>query len=322
MTVETEVVLDRRRLRRGLSFWRGAALLVVLLAGGLYLQGQSGIADLLGRKQIARVEIVGTITEDREQLKLFKKIGEAENVEALLLYINSPGGTTTGGEAIYEALREIAKKKPVVAQFGTVAASAGYIAGLGTDHIVARGNSITGSVGVILQWPELTGLLDKIGVKMNTVRSGPYKAKPSPLEPLDAQGREVAQTMIADGFDWFLSLVKERRGVTVAQVPGLKDGQIYSGRKAQELNLIDEIGGEATAIAWLEKERGVTSGLDVVDWKPAESGSWGGTGALSEALTGIFGSGGAALAKLLSRDRLVSTLGLDGLVSVWHPSEN
>jgi len=322
MSGETEVVLDRRRLRRGMSFWRAAALIILLIAGGLLLQSHEDLAGFFGQKQVARVSITGTITEDRDQLRLFKKIAKADYVKALLVYVNSPGGTTTGGEAIFEALREIAKKKPVVAQFGTVAASAGYITGLGADHIVARGNTITGSVGVLIQWPEVHELLNKIGVKMQTIRSGPMKAKPSPLEPLDDAGRQIAQTMIMDGFEWFISLVEKRRNLTVANVPGLKLGSIYSGRKALELNLVDEIGGEETAISWLEKERGVTKDLEIIDWEPEKSGSWGGMGALSGALTQLFGKSGAAFAKLLSRDQFVSSLGLDGLVSVWHPSEN
>lgn len=322
MSAETEIVLDRRRLRRGMSFWRALALIAVVLALGFLLLSQKDIANLLGQKQIARVAITGTITEDRAQLKMLKQIANADYVEGVIVFVNSPGGTTTGGEALYEALRTISKKKPVVAQFGTVAASAGYITGLGTDYIVARGNTITGSVGVLLQWPQVTELLDKIGVKMQTIRSGPLKAKPSPVEELDEHGREVAQLMISDSFDWFLSLVQKRRNITVASVPGLRQGSIYSGRKALELNLVDEIGGEETAVAWLERERKVTPDLDIVDWKPETPDPWGGTSALSGAITSIFGKSAGAFAQLLSRDRLVSTLGLDGLVSVWHPAEN
>ena len=138
------------------------------------------------------------ITEDRDQLKLLKKLGENKQVAGVILFINSPGGTTTGGEALFEAIRELAKAKPVVAQFGTVATSAAYIAGLATDHIVARGNTITGSVGVIFQWAEVSQLLDKLGVKMNEIKSGPLKANPSPFQPLDEAGKAVAEQMVAE----------------------------------------------------------------------------------------------------------------------------
>ena len=147
------------------------------------------IASHSGRQpqQIARVAIEGAITEDREQLELLKRVAAADHVRGLVVYINSPGGTTTGGESLYEALRKIAEKKPVVAQFGTLATSAGYIAGLGTDYIVARGNTVTGSVGVLVQWPEVDQLLEKLGVKMNIVKSGPLKATPNPFEPIDEE---------------------------------------------------------------------------------------------------------------------------------------
>ena len=162
--LETETVLDRRRLRRSLSLWRGLGVAGLALAIGAFVLGGDKLATLSGKKQIARIAIEGTIMESREQLKMLKEIADADHVAGVLLYVNSPGGTTTGGEAIYESLREIGKKKPVVAQFGTVAASAGYIVGLASDHIVARGNTITGSVGVIVQWPEFAQLMEKIGV--------------------------------------------------------------------------------------------------------------------------------------------------------------
>ena len=176
MTQETEGILDRRRLRRKLGLWRGLAIVAGVLAlGALALVG-SGAQNLVKQDQIARIAIEGMITEDRKQIALLKSLANADHVKGVIVFVNSPGGTTTGGEAIYRNLRDISKKKPVVAQFGTVAASAAYIAGLGTDHIITRGNSITGSVGVIMQWPEFTGLLDKLGVKMNTVKSGSLKS--------------------------------------------------------------------------------------------------------------------------------------------------
>lgn len=317
MTLETETVLDRRRLRRSLGLWRGLAIAAFALAVGAYAYtGSDQIAGLAAKKQIARVAIEGTIFENREQLKLLKRIGDAKHVAGVLLFINSPGGTTAGGEAIYLALRDLAKKKPVVAQFGTVAASAGYIIGLGTDHIVARGNTITGSIGVLMQWPEFSELLGRIGVKYNEVKSGPLKASPSPFVPMDDPSRKVTEEMIQDGFSWFLSLVKERRGIDPRSVPGLVDGRVFSGRQAVDFKLVDEIGGETEAVRWLEEKRNIKKDLKVVDWKPkADTGGWFGLGfsGLAESL------GAGAVAGLVGRDRAISGLGLDGLVSVWHP---
>ena len=178
MHPEVESVLDRRRLRRGLSVWRGLGIAAVALAIGAVAMNSETLMDLTAEPQIARIAIEGTILENRDQLAMLKRIKENKSVKGLIVFVNSPGGTTTGGEALYEGLRDVAKEKPVVAQFGTVAASAGYIVGLGTDHIVARGNTITGSIGVIAQWPEFSEVLSKIGVKMNEVKSGELKAQP------------------------------------------------------------------------------------------------------------------------------------------------
>src|SRR5690606_20120634 len=272
MSLDTETILDRRRVRRQLSFWRVLAVIALTLAAGaLLVSSESGLLD---RRQIARVSLEGMITESRDLLKLLDRVGEAENVAGVIVYVNSPGGTTTGGEAIYEALRRLSEKKPVVAQFGTVAASAAYIAGLGTDYIVARGNTITGSIGVIMQWPEISGLLDKIGVKVNEVQSGPLKANPSPFQPMDETGRALAENMIAESHQWFLDLVRTRRQVATNSIPGLEQGRVFSGREALQHKLIDEIGGETEAIRWLE-ERGVEKGLNVVDWKERSGTSWG-----------------------------------------------
>jgi protease-4 len=323
MSLETEAVLERRRLRRRLTFWRSAAVLIVGLAvGGLIFSGDD-LATLTGTHQIARVAIEGTITDDRDQLKLLKKIKDASQVDALIVFVNSPGGTTTGGESLYLALRDVAEKKPVVAQFGTVAASAGYIVGLGTDHIVARGNTITGSIGVLAQWPEVSELLGKLGVKFNEVKSGELKAAPNPFEPASEAAKQVMQETIDDGFRWFLSLVETRRGISVASIAGLKDGRIYSGRQAVENKLVDEIGGEAEAVHWLETKRGVTPDLKVVDWKPSAEGSWSNvTGSAGDVASAAVAATLGAVGRLASSAPGFGRLGLDGLVSVWHPPEN
>ncbi len=318
MSLETETLLDRRRLKRHLSFWRIAAILAVAAAIGAYMfSGEGGFTD---RRQIARITLEGMITESREQLKLLERVAESSHVSGVILFVNSPGGTTTGGEALYESLRKLSAKKPVVAQFGTVAASAAYIAGLGTDHIVARGNSITGSVGVIMQWPEVSGLLDKIGVKMNEIKSGPLKAVPSPFQPLDEAGRQVTETMIAEGQQWFLGLVRDRRQVNTAAIPGLEQGRVFSGREAVTYKLIDEIGGEQEAVRWLEG-RGVQKDLRIVDWKVGGR-DWAWSGALAGIVRLLTGQIGGELATLLAKDGPLGSFALDGLVSVWQPSRN
>jgi protease-4 len=321
MSLEVESVLDRRRLKRSTALWRGLAILAGAIAIGTVTIAGAGDWALAPPKQVARVTIEGMITEDRPQLRMLKRLAEAKHVAGVILVVNSPGGTTTGGEALYEALRGLSEKKPVVAQFGTVAASAAYIAGLGTDHIVARGNTITGSVGVIMQWPEVTELLGKLGVKMNEIKSGPLKATPSPFQPLEEEGRKVTEQMIAESQVWFLDLVRKRRGVNTAEIPGLEEGRVFSGREAVRFKLADQIGGEAEAVKWLEEERKVQKGLRIVDWRPRRDTGWP-LGALAEVTSGGITTAAKDAARAVLEETGLSAIRLDGLVSVWHPGKN
>ena len=321
MSLEIESVLDRRRLKRSTSLWRGLAIVAGALAlGAVTLVGASDWT-FAPPKQVARITIEGMITEDRAQLRMLKRVADAKHVSGMILVVNSPGGTTTGGEALYEALRGISEKKPIVAQFGTVAASAAYIAGLGTDHIVARGNSITGSVGVIMQWPEVSELLGKLGVKMNEIKSGPLKATPSPFQPMDDAARKVTEQMIAESQVWFLDLVRTRRGVNTKEIPGLEEGRVFSGREAVRFKLADQLGGETEAVRWLEQERKVEKGLRIVDWRPRRDSAWP-LSALSEANSGGIINSAREIVRVVLEETGLSAIRLDGLVSVWHPGKN
>lgn len=319
MTLETENVLDRRNLRRRVGLWRGLAVAAAAVAVGA-LASHFGAASFADSKHIARVTVEGMITEDRDMLRLLKRLGENKQVQGVILFINSPGGTTTGGEAMFEAIRDVAKTKPVVAQFGTVAASAAYITGLATDHIVARGNSITGSVGVIVQWPDVSGLLDKVGVKMNEIKSGPLKAVPSMFEPVSPDGRKLTEAMIAKSQTWFLGLVKDRRGVATAAIPGLEQGRIFSGREALQHKLVDAIGGEAEAVRYLEDKRSTPKDLKIVDWRPRRQADLGWLRLTAHAMAKVFGSGDAGYHILNIEKGFAASL-LDGFVSVWQPAE-
>jgi protease-4 len=163
----------------------------------------------------------------------------------------------------------------------------------------------------------VSNLLDKLGVKINEIKSGPLKAEPGALKPAPPEALEVTREMIADGQQWFNGLVETRRKIALDQVPGLTDGRIYSGRMALQHKLIDQIGAEADAVAWMVKERGVPDGLKVVDWKPKDDFPFpfGGQGA------SVLDWAARALGLPAAPTRL-QTLGLDGLLSVWHPSEN
>jgi len=250
---------------------------------------------------------------------LLDRVGKSDRVKAVILDINSPGGTTTGGEAMYDAIRRLAEKKPVVAVCGTLATSAAYIVALATDRIFVYGNTITGSVGVIFQWADVSELMHTLGVKIEEVKSGPLKAVPNPFEPTDEKGKALAEEMVQEAKTWFVNLVAERRKIEPASIPGLTDGRVYSGRQAIALRLVDEIGDEKVAKRWLQEERNVAPGLSVVEWKPrTESGG---------ILSWLFGSMATFLG--VPADKLASLFGqvseglrLDGLVSLWHPASS
>ena len=244
MALRADEMIDRRRLRRKLTFWRVAAILVAAVA----IAATTGWAmrDSLGgvaAAHIAKVRIEGTITEDEELLKRLKDVAESDSVKGVILSIDSPGGTTAGGEAIFEAVRKLAAAKPTVAQVGTLAASAGYMIASASDHIVARQSSIVGSIGVLIQFPNFTGLMDKIGITLDEVKSSPLKAEPSPFNVTTDEEKAMLRSMIMDSYEWFVGLVDERRPLTRAEVLALADGSIFTGRQALARKLVDELVG-------------------------------------------------------------------------------
>lgn len=311
MIAEAELIVDRRRLKRHLTWWRIAA--VVLGAGAiaalLWTPGNIGGFE----NHIARIHIDGLITGDQPTLDLLKDVAESKKVKGVILRIDSPGGTTAGSEAVYEAVRKISAVKPVIAVMDTVAASGGYITAIAADRIVARGNTITGSIGVIFSFPEVSKLLDMIGVRMEELKSGELKAEPTPYKPMSDKVRAVSMEMVRDGYDWFTGLVSERRGLAIVRVRELADGRAYTGRQAIAVKLIDELGGEENAVTWLETQKKIGKDLEIVDWVPkTPRGSTGfGFAAADLALRALGLEGlraGAERAKL------------DGLLVLWHPA--
>ena len=302
-------------MQRRLSLWRWlafAAIAVALVVAGWRLSGRAGPGALV--PHIARLQIGGLITGDRETIKLVDDIAKS-NASAVLVEIDSPGGTTSGSERLYEALRRLSAKKPTVAVVGALAASGAYIAAIGTDHIVSEGNSLVGSIGVLFQFPNVAGALDKIGVKVETIKSSPLKASPNGFEPTTPEAKAAIDALVVDSYDWFKGLVKDRRHLDDASLAAVDDGRVFTGRQGLGLHLVDGIGEERDAIAYLEQTRGVGKSLPILDWKKP-------TG-----LTGfrLFSSAGS-IAHLLGSDTLAGTLDTlarlpdmpaEGLVSRW-----
>lgn len=304
MTLDADWVVDRRRLKRHLTAWRllalAALVAVAAVALGLFGPGQG----LVRGDHVGRLEVDGLIISDRELYERLDRAASASNMKALIVAINSAGGTVVGGEQLFAALRRVAREKPVIAVMGELAASAAYMIALGADRIYASPGTVTGSIGVILQSADVTGLLDKLGVEPVNVKSSALKAQPNPLEPMSAEARAMIEAVVNDFHGFFVALVAERRGLGADEARAVADGRVFSGRQAVENRLVDALGDERDARRWLAENRGIALDLPSVQINPPEDERL-----FSDLVTGTVG-------KMLLPERLR----LDGLISVWHPS--
>ncbi len=303
MTLETDLLLDRRRLKRRLFLWRSVAVLAVV--GALLLAvGRDG-EFAVAREHVARLTIAGVITEDRKLVEAIDALAKDSHARALVVMIDSPGGTVTGGEALHGAIARVAAKMPVVAVMGGTAASAGYMIAMPAARVFAREATLTGSIGVKLMLPEFSGLMEKLGVGDNSLASGPLKDEPSLARKLVGPAREVMQGIISDMHDQFVAMVVAGRHMDEARVRELADGRAYTGRQALKLGLIDAIGGEPQARAWLAETKKVSATLPVRDVGKRGLAER----ALGETLMGLLG---ALMKTVLSQQ-------LDGAWAIWQP---
>ncbi len=294
------------QLRRSRFRWRivaFVALVIAVLAGTARFVTETGLSG----DSIARIVIDGTIASDPARLRVFKALAEADEVKAVLIAINSPGGTTAGGEELYDAIGKLRETKPVVAYVKELGASAAYMAAIATDRIFVRRLSIVGSIGVLFQTTDASKLFRTIGVDLDKVASGPLKAEPSIDAPMSPEVRAALQALVDDSFSWFVDIVAERRGLGRAEVLPLADGRILTGNQAIAARLVDAVGGEAEAIAWLEADRSVAADLPVLTWYPTSEPGWMNIGKwLGSEVRAALG---------LPADGPVL---LDGLVSLWQ----
>lgn len=260
-------LLENRRRRWRTFWWRlaGFVLLAVVLLGAAV-----GDQAQYAQPHIARVTIDGVIADDPARDALLQRLAEDDNVQAVIVRINSGGGTVVGGEALFHGLRAVAESKPVVAVFGEAAASAAYMTAIAADYIVSRENTATGSIGAIFTVPNFSEALTTLGVEIVELRSGARKAQPSPWGAVDLDALQHEQRLVEETGAWFLELVRERRELDAAAVAELRDGRVVTGGRALELGLVDEIGGETEALAWLVDQGGVAAATVVLDRAPAE----------------------------------------------------
>jgi protease IV len=262
MSLDVDLLLDRRRLKRRLILWRTLAVIACVFAvlAGLNGAGLSGAGA-----HIARLPVNGIITEDRKLLEAVRAAGKDNSVKALIVSIDSPGGSVAGGESLYRAIKFVAEKKPVVAVMGGLAASAGYMIAMPANRVFASEATVTGSIGVLMETGEVSGLLGKLGVTAEALTSGPLKDQPSLTRPLTPEGRDALRAIVMDMYDQFVGMVAAGRHMEPDAVRALADGRAYTGRQAIKLGLIDAIGDEQDARNWLETTKGLSANLPVED---------------------------------------------------------
>jgi protease IV len=323
MSLDADLIVDRRRMRRKLSFWRVATfvLLVLAVAGAAVLSGNRSNGFGV-RPYIARLTISGLIRGDQNRTEQLDRLARSSLVRAVIVHVDSPGGTTAGSEQLFNALGRVREKKPLVVVVDSLAASGGYITALSADHIVAQQTSLVGSIGVLFQYPNVGDLLGKLGVKMEAVKSTPLKAAPDGYEPTSPEARAALDSIIQDSYAWFKGIVRDRRHLDDSQLQTAADGRVFTGHQAIDLKLIDELGDERTALAWLGKDKKVDTNLPVRDYN-LHSRFSDLTFLHAAVFTLLNAMGLNTLAERLELGAAGAMGGfnLDGLLALWHPAD-
>jgi protease IV len=322
MSLDADQIVDRRRMRRKLTFWRVLAIAVIVIgiAGGAALTSHRMGFGV--RPYIARVTISGLIRGDQDRVQELDRLSKSTLARAVIVHVDSPGGTTAGSEQLYDSLSRIREKKPLVIVVDSMAASGGYITALAGDHIVAQQTSLVGSIGVLFQYPNVADLLDKIGVKVEAVKSTPLKAAPDGYEPTSPEARAALESIIQDSYAWFKGIVQDRRHLTDSELQTAADGRVFTGHQAIGLKLIDELGDERAALAWLGKEKNVDTKLPVRDYELKSR--FGDLPFLHAAVSAALDVAGlTGVARHLDESgafEAMERFNLDGLLALWHPA--
>jgi protease-4 len=320
MSLDADAIVDRRRIRRKLTFWRVSALAIALIAiaGAVWLFMPGNRFSTPGA-YIARIKVQGLIRGNQDRVEALGRLGRSA-ARAVVVHIDSPGGTTAGSEQLFDALRDLQSKKPMVVVVDGLAASGAYIAALSAEHIVAQETSLVGSIGVLFQYPNFTDVLKTIGIKVEEVKSSPLKAAPNGFEPTSPEARAAIESIVLDSYSWFKELVKDRRKMDDSQLTQVADGRVFTGRQAINLKLIDDLGNEKTALAWLEKEKKVPANTPVRDYSLQPRFSE--LSFLHLAAWTFDAMGLSAIAHRIQEwggVQAIERLNLDGLLALWHP---
>jgi protease-4 len=321
MTLDPDAIVDRRRMRRKLTFWRVGAGFVAIAAIAIFGFATLPSSHLMetGSGYIARIKITGLIRGNDDRTEALENLSKS-SAKAVIVHLDSPGGTTAGSEQLYDSLRRLQDKKPMVVVVDGLAASGAYIAAMSAEHIVALDTSLVGSIGVLFQYPNFTELLKTVGVNVEAIRSSPLKAAPSGFEPTSPEARAAIAAIVADSFAWFKGLVKDRRKLDDAQLAKVADGRVFTGRQAIDLKLVDALGNERTALAWLEREKKIPADTPVRD--VSLTPRFGELSFLHIAAWTFQAVGLSTFAQRIEEwgaVQAVERLNLDGLLALWHP---
>lgn len=307
MALSGDTLLERMHLKRQLSMWRLVAIAVAIFFLVQLIEFENGISPVSG-DFIARVTVKDVIVDDPKRNKLLDEIRDNDNVKALIVHLDTPGGTAMGGEVLYRKLKSIREKKPVIAVMRTVCASAGYMTAIAAERIYALEGTITGSIGVIMQTADMTEMAKKIGITPIILKSGPNKASPNPAEKFTDEQRAVTKIALDDFFQIFLDMVIKERPLNAEEVLSLADGRIYTGRQAVKNKLIDEIGDEDDALKWLHENKKLSDKLEVKDMKVKKEKP-----SFLEQLADVSGLS-------FIGDTINNRHRLDGMLMMWQPS--
>lgn len=323
MSLDSDIIVDRRRIRRKLTFWRVMAALIAIAAitGFALIATPGARGSFATGGSIARVQIDGLIRSDSDRTRALERL-ENSQAAAVIVHVNSPGGTTAGSEQLYDSLTRLKAKKPLVVVVEGLAASGGYITAIASDHIIAQQSSLVGSIGVLFQFPNVSELLKTIGVRVEEVKSTPLKAAPNGFEPTSPEARAALDALVKDSYAWFKELVKQRRGMDDTQLEKVVDGRVFTGRQAIDLKLIDQLGDENAAVTWLEEQKGVKKGLSVRDYKLEPR--FGDLPFLkTAAAVTLEALGFGSIAHQIAQTGVVQAVdrvGLDGMLALWQPA--
>ena len=218
-------------------------------------------------EKIGVVEVLGPITASKKIIEDLKTFERDESVKAIVLRVDSPGGGVGPAQEIHAAVKAL-KSKPVIISMGSVAASGGYYIAAPASHVFANPGTITGSIGVIMEFPDIEALLEKIGLHRRVIKSGPFKDIGSPVREITPDEQQLLQGLIDDVYMQFVEAVASGRNLDIDSVKKLADGRIFSGRQAKEVGLVDELGGLQSAIEYSARRVGIAGEPNVVYPKP------------------------------------------------------